>query len=433
MAEVLLPANSWKPRAYQLPLWKYLERGGKRAAVIWPRRHGKDLTAINWTAVSSQMRIGTYWLVYPLLNQGRRIAWNGITKEGVRFIDAFPRELIQSSHNDEMRLNLKNGSVFQIMGADQPDKFVGANPVGIVFSEWPLMNPQVWKLTAPILAENDGWALFIYTPRGANHGLTLLTEARLDPKWFTSKLTVKDTKILTKEALQNLRKELKDEALFQQEMFTSFTAPMQGAYYDNQMKFLMKNKRIGNVPMEPKLPVNTAWDLGYDDATSIWFFQQHHSEVRIIDYYENSGEGLLHYIKVLQSKGYLYGKHYGPWDLTIHDLGTGKTRIETARDMGLKFTPVKKIGVAEGIEACRNLLPRCWFNKETTESGVNCLKSYRKEWDEARQVFKSTPLHDWSSHAADSFRTLAVGIKDLTKKNKPQQYTFTEYDPFNQF
>ena len=118
--------------------------GGKRAVVVWPRRHGKDYTAINWAAVASQMRVGTYWIVYPYLNQGRRIAWTGMSKDGNKFLDSFPKELIARRQNAEMRLELKNGSVIQIMGADEPDRFVGSNPVGIVFSEWPLMNPLVW-------------------------------------------------------------------------------------------------------------------------------------------------------------------------------------------------------------------------------------------------------------------------------------------------
>lgn len=122
--------------------------GGKRAVVVWPRRHGKDYTAINWAAVASQMRVGTYWIVYPYLNQGRRIAWTGMSKDGNKFLDSFPHELVARRQNAEMRLELKNGSVIQIMGADEPDRFVGSNPVGIVFSEWPLMNPLVWKLTS---------------------------------------------------------------------------------------------------------------------------------------------------------------------------------------------------------------------------------------------------------------------------------------------
>jgi phage terminase large subunit len=273
--------------------------------------------------------------------------------------------------------------------------------------------------------------VFIYTPRGSNHGLDTLKEAQSDPSWYASKLTAADCKVLTKPDLLRLRKELKDEALFQQEAFTSFTAPMQGAYYESQMKQAMKDKRITKVPPEPKLPVHTAWDLGYDDATSIWFFQQDRHDIRLIDYYEHSGEGLLHYAKVLKQKDYLYGTHYGPWDLAIHDLGTGKTRRETAQEMGIKFKVVKKLSIEEGIEACRNLLPKCWFDKEATAHGVNSLKMYRKEWDDEKQVFKNRPLHDFSSHAADAFRTLAVGIKDLTKKKKVQQYAITEYDPFS--
>lgn len=384
---------------------------------------------LNWTAFASQQRVGLYWIVYPFLNQGRRIAWNGISGQGHKFIDAFPKELIKRISNAEMIIELKNGSVFQVMGADKPDRFVGANPVGMVFSEWPLMNPAVWRLTAPILNENGGWAVWIYTPRGENHGWDTLLQSGWrdgitkntgtnDKGWFYSKLTAADCKVLRKEDLLELRDELKDEALFQQEAFTSFKAPIQGAYYDSQVRAIHKEKRYHPFPVESKLPVHTAWDLGFDDATSIWFFQIFGEEIRFVDYYENSGEGLLHYAKVLRTKDYLYGTHYGPWDMAIHDYGTGKTRIQTAKEMGLNFKVVKKLSVEEGIEACRNVLPRCRFNSDLVDQGFNGLKNYTKDWDEDKQVFKSKPLHNWASHPADAFRTFAVGLKDPKKKKR---------------
>jgi hypothetical protein len=426
-----------------------MEKGGRRACVVWPRRHGKDLTAINWTAWASQQRVGLYWLVYPFLNMGRRIAWQGMDKKGNKFIDAFPEELIKNRSNAEMRLDLKNGSVIQIMGADQPDRFVGANPIGIVFSEWSLMDPMVWKLTAPILAENEGWALWIYTPRGSNHGQSLLTTSKErgslknnDPqcpkdKWFWSHLNAANCRVLTKDNLYEARAELKDEALFQQEFFTSFEAPMQGAYYDTQMNLLMKKKLIRDFPVDPKLQVHTAWDIGFSDHTSVWFWQRFGPEIRLIDYYTNSGEGLAHYVQMLQEKqkehSYLYGEHLFPWDVAKHDFNTGKTTTQVAREMGLKITAIQRIAVDQGIEATRNLLPRCLIHKTNCMSGVDALKSYRKDWDEKNMTFKKTPLHDWSSHGADALRTLAVGLRDRKYGDgkKPPQTELDDYNPFS--
>lgn len=435
---VQLPAKGWKPRWYQLPLWKYMAAGGKRAVVVWPRRHGKDYTAINWTAVASQLRVGTYWIVYPYLNQGRRIAWTGMSKDGNKFLDSFPKELIARRQNAEMRLELKNGSVIQIMGADEPDRFVGSNPVGIVFSEWPLMNPLVWKLTSPILAENEGWAMWIYTPRGTNHGLDMLNTARTTKGWFHSKLTAKDCKVLTAEDLKQARDELKDDSLFQQEFFTSFEVSLQGAYYQNQFKQIFKDRRIGEVAIDPLLPVTTAWDLGMSDATSIWFCQQLHSEIRLVDYYENSNEGLAHYINYLrdwaQEHNVSFKNHLAPHDIKVKELGTGESRLEAARKAGLRFRPVPKLSLQDGIEACRNTLANCYFDKVRTKHGVNALKSYSKKWSEENQTFSTRPDHNWASHGADAFRTLAVGLRKsesrVSKMTEEARMAQVEYDIF---
>lgn len=423
--DITLPANNWKPRKYQLSFWQYMEKNhtsGARAVIAWHRRAGKDLTCINFTAWASMQRVGLYWLVFPLLNQGRRIAWTGMDGKGIPFINAWPKELIASKQGGEMRLTLKNGSVIQIMGADSPDRAVGANPVGMIFSEYSLCDPTIWQLTAPILAENSGWAIFNGTPRGENHFYDILKEAEQNPKWFASHLTAKDTKAVTPDALREAEKELGDDALFQQEFMTSFSSPLRGSYYDTQMKFLSRHNHIPDegISVDPQLEVHTAWDLGVADSTSIWFYQQYGTEIRIVDYYENSGEGLPFYIRILKqwSDDYniVYGKHYAPHDIRVKEFSSGKSRYETARELGIRFTIVPRHSIEDGINQVRNLLPRCWFDKDRCHKGINALKSYKKEFDDRRQTFKPTPLHDWASHAADAFRYLAWGFKDAKKK-----------------
>lgn len=382
------------------------------------------------------MRKGLYWIVYPYLNQGRRIAWTGMSKEGNKFLDAFPEELVKSRQNAEMRLELKNGSVIQIMGADEPDRFVGANPIGIVFSEWSLMNPLVWKLTAPILAENDGWAIWIYTPRGANHGLDMLNTAIKTPGWYHSKLTAADCRVMTKKALLEARNEIKDDSLFRQEFFTSFTVPLAGAYYQTQFKYLHKHKRITEVPVEPNLPVTTAWDLGIDDEMVIWFIQESPSgEVRVVDYLSGRNEGLGYYIRKLHEwsneHGTTYKEHLAPHDIAVRELSTGKSRLEIARSMGLRFRPVGKHSIEDGIEAVRNLLPVCWFDLVRTKEGVSCLKSYSKKYDEEKDTYSTRPDHNWASHAADAIRIFAWGRKrKVSKQVKEHRTAQTEYDIF---
>lgn len=421
--EITLP-NNWNPREHQLPLWHYLERGGKRAVAVWNRRAGKDSTAINWTAVAAHKRIGTYWHMLPTATQGRLVVWEGKDREGRRIIDqAFPEEIRSGIRNDQMRLELKCGSAWQVVGSDNYDRLVGANPIGVVFSEWALTDPRAWDYVRPILAENGGWALFIYTPRGKNHGFDMYEMARHNPEWYCKLLTNDDTKTYSVEQINSERSSGMSEAAIAQEIYCSFEAANEGAYYGKQMEQAEREGRITKVPYEPSLKVDTWWDLGMGDSTVIWFRQNVGIENHIIDYYEASGEGLGHYAKVLQDKGYIYGTHWGPHDIEVRELGTGKSRREIALGMGINFQVAPKLSVEDGIEAVRNLLPNCWFDQKKCERGLKAMKSYHKEWDEKRQSFQSQPYHDWSSHAADGFRTGAVVTKPMMPKIKHERYS----------
>lgn len=428
MSDILLPYG-WRPRSYQRPLWNTLELGCagkpggvKRAAVVWHRRAGKDLFGINFIATQAVQRVGLYWHLFPTYNQGRKIAWEGFTKEGRRFLDHFPKELVEAQNDTEMRLKLKSGSVYQVVGTDSVDRLVGSNPIGCILSEYSLQDPQAWHLIQPILAENGGWAIFIYTPRGLNHGHKLYEMAKNTPSWFAQILTVNDTAredgtpVVSKEQIDEIRGTGMPPELIEQEFYCSFEAPLVGAYYSKEMRDAVTvgengKSRIGIVPPTASLPVNTAWDLGYDDATTIWFYQHVGSEIHIIDYYENSHEGLAHYAKILQDKDYIYGKHYAPHDIEATELGTGKSRREKAREFGIRFTTVPKHDVLDGIESVRSILPRCWFDRTRCARGIEALKSYTKAWNEKLEIHSENPIHNWASHGADAFRTLAWSLR----------------------
>lgn len=441
MTEIELPANGWTPRPYQQSTWSYLQSTpyGARAILCHHRRAGKDHLSINWAAVSSQMRVGLYIHIFPYANQGRRVIWNGLDGRGIKFLDAFPPELVERRSDLEMRLILKNGSVFQVLGADDPDKLVGINCVGAIFSEYALMDPRTLDLVMPILNENGGWAMFPSTPRGENHFYKLCENAKKDPNWHFSLETIETTGAVNPARVEEERARGVDEALLKQEYWCSFTAPLQGAYYDRQMNGLMDQGRLTEVPYDPAMEVHTAWDLGVNDSTVIWFFQvQKSGAVRIFDYYENSGEGFGHYARVLDDRAtkgrWVYGTHYGPHDLAQRDIGTAKTRIETARELGINFLIVPKHDVEDGIEAGRQLLPRCYIDQKKCKRGIEALKSYRKDWDEKNQTFRSKPLHDWSSHAADSFRYLAMGLRNRAPRDKDRvrpTHALDDYDPFS--
>jgi hypothetical protein len=452
MSEIDLPALGWIPREYQRPLWQYFDNGGKRAAISWHRRAGKDLFAINRIAYCAAApekshptaRIGLYWHILPTFNQGRKVIWEGITNDGKKFIDAFPQPLVSSINNQEMRIGLSNGSTYQVLGGDDPDRLVGANPVGIVFSEYSIMPEKTWHYLIPILNANDGWALFIFTPRGENHAFRLINAAKSDKKWFSQILTIKDTfytcpktgekrPVVPESLIDDDRKNGMDEATVQQEYYGSFKASLKGAYYGDQMDKAAAEGRILSVPWESALPVHTAWDLGLDDMTAIWFFQQSPgNEIRLIDFYQNSGEGLLHYIKYIKDKDYYYGNHYLPWDIAVKELTTGKSRYDMVRQAGLRpAIIVKQHSVADGIETTRSLLPQCFFDEKKCKDGIEALKSYRKQWNETLCTYREQPLHDSSSHGADSMRTLAMGIRRPPSKQKKPTTSESTYDPLN--
>ncbi len=196
----------------------------------------------------------------------------------------------------------------------------------------------------------------------------------------------------------------------------AFEVQLAGAYYGEQISVARQRGRITVVPYEPSLPVNTFWDLGRNDTNAIWFHQRVGLENRFIDYYENSGEGLGHYARVLKNKDYVYGRHYLPHDVEVTELtrDDNKTRKEVLEDLGVKpIEVVPRISdVLDGIELVRNFIPSCWFDKEKCDKGIKALEAYRKEWDEKRGTYKDRPYHDWSSNAADAFRQAPQGFKD---------------------
>lgn len=418
--EIIIP-NNFEPRDYQLPLFKAKDNGYKRMLCVWHRRAGKDKSLINIMVKEAVNKVGTYYYFFPTYNQGKKILWNGIDKNGFKFLSHIPDEIIKRKLGQEMLVELINGSIIQIIGTDNVDSIVGTNPIGCVFSEYSLQDPIAWGYIRPIFLENGGWAIFNYTSRGRNHGYTLLEYAKKNlDKWFVSVLTAKDTKVFTDEQLEDEREQYiledGDDLRFEQEYMCSFDGAIQGSYYGKILQKIREAEKVSDYPIED-YAVDTWWDLGMNDSMSIWFTQLINSEVRVIDYYENSGEGLSFYADILNQKGYTYGEHFAPHDIEVRELGTGVSRKEKAKDFGINFRVVPKLSVLDGIQAVRSILQKCWFHTNTEisipgvqHSGFDALMNYHKEYDDKHKVFKNNPAHDWSSHGADAFRTLAVGF-----------------------
>jgi len=420
--KVELP-NLWTPRAYQEPLWKHLHGGGKRAIAIWPRRHGKDDAALHFTACAAHERVGVYWHLLPQQNQARKAIWDAVNPHtGRRRIDdACPQALRDTTREQDMLIRFKTGSTWQVIGSDNYDALVGTPPIGVVFSEWALSNPQAWSLIRPILLENGGWAVFITTPRGRNHAHRMFQMAQASDDWFAERLTSDDTGVFTPESLATERAELiaergeeDGEAIFQQEYMTSWSAALPGAYYARLIDKAEADGRVGFVPYNPQKQVHTAWDLGRNDATVIWFVQANGAGWDVVDYYANTSVGLDHYVKVVKDKDYNYGEHLLPHDAENEQLnGQGVTGSieESAKSMGLKGVRVvpRTKSVANDINEVRQILPMCRFDKDKCEKGLDALRSYNRIWDEKLKAYRDTPFHDWASDPADAFRTFAIG------------------------
>lgn len=423
--EAKLPYNWW-PRDYQMPLLRYLEDGGKRAVAVWHRRSGKDLTAINFVGVESQRRVGVYYHLLPTYNQGTKVIWDGKDNAGRAFLDYFHPATVSDTFKSELQVKFKNGSIYQVVGADTYDRLVGPNPVGLILSEYAISNayPKAWDYLRPILAANKGWAIFLYTPRGRNHGFDLYQMAKHNPGWFAELLTVDDTQAIDPDVIIEEQRAGMSDEMIQQEFFCSWTAPQYGAYWGKYMTDLRLDGRICGVPHQPGHEVHTAWDLGIGDATAIWFFQSIHRQIHMIDYYEMDGLGLEDYVRVLDERGkecgYKYGEHFAPHDIEARELGTGLKRIDLAKQLGIRFRVMKRLAnKMHGIDLVRNMLPICWFDEIKCARGIDCLESYRKEWVDRLNTWRDKPLHDEFSHGADSFVVLCQAYTKMGGMPQP--------------
>ena len=436
--ETIVLPNQWIPRKDQLPLWNYLERGGKRAVMVAHRRWGKDDVALHFTATQAMQRVGNYWHMLPEYNQARKVVWTAVNPKTnqKRIDDAFPKEIRAKTREQDMAVEFINGSVWQLVGSDNYNSLVGSPPVGIVFSEWSLANPLSWAYLSSIVEENGGWALFIFTSRGNNHGKAIYDYARATDGWYSELISARNSPVFSITQLYQIRSEFQrmygtemGDLLYLQEYECSFEGAVYGSYYSKQMIQARNENRITSVPYQVGHEVHTFWDLGVDDSTTIWFMQHIGKEYHFIDYYEATGYGLEHYAKVLKSKPYLYGNHYMPHDAEARELSSGeiaKSRREVAEDLGIR--PVTIVQRAKNIDiimqvhipAVRNVLGQCWFDEKKCQQGISSLENYRAEYDEEKKVLGNRPKHDWSSHGADAFRSFAVGYVPKSQSRLPE-------------
>ena len=411
-----------------MPLWQYLEAGGTVALEIAHRRWGKDDVALHWAANAAHRRVGGYWHMLPQAAQARKAVWDAINPHtAMRRIDeAFPKELRDSTRENEMFIRFKNGSSWQVVGSDNYDSLVGSPPIGVVFSEWALAKPQAWAYLRPILRENGGWAAFITTPRGKNHCYRMLKGLENNEKAFVEPSPATKTIVFTAEDLaEELTAYIDDyghsigKTLFEQEYMCSFDAAIIGSIFGKEVKIAEEDGRIKSVPYDPRKLVQVSFDLGEGDATACWFWQWEGIKPRYIDYYECNREKTSHYLAMLKNKVYDYDTIYLPHDSEQRRMNADKTIAGQFRDndFTVDVIPVtnKKLQIAAGS----NRLAAAEFDKEKCDVGLEGLQNYRWNYNKTLEETTNTPVHDWASHPADAFMCGALSKEEIIDRGDP--------------
>lgn len=419
-------------RWYQAPFYQHLVNVEDcRAIEIAHRRWGKDETVLGASNERMHRRVGTYWHCLPEYAQARKAIWAAVNPHtGKRRIDeAFPPETRKRTLNDEMFIELHNGSTWQCIGSDRYNATVGAGPVFIAYSEWALCNPSAWAYHRPMLEDNGGGAAFITTPRGKNHAHSMSVRYKRmmgeNPRYFSEVSNIHDTGALTATQLKEALDEYIDlygvdlgTALFEQEYECSFTAAILGAYYGREMLAVRKEGRVdATLEAIEGIPVHRAWDIGVRDDTSIWWFQVVGTQIFVLDCYSQPGvSDIAEFATMIREKneeyGWIDGTDFVPHDARQRVWGMKKGRLETMQEEGLNPQVVEGMSVLDGINAARRTLPRVVFHERCEELGISALEQYQREWDDDNKVFRQHPLHNWASHLADAFRYLALAWRE---------------------
>lgn len=375
-------------------------------AVVCHRRFGKTVGAINHlqrAAMRDTKSRPRYAYIGPTYTQAKSTAWD--------YLKHFASPVRDHAVNEsELRVDYgQNESQVRLFGADNPESLRGHYFDGVVLDEYGLMRPSVFpEVIRPALSDRGGWALFLGTPNGKNQFYETIQQAQTDDDWFYACYKASETGILTADELRDAQKAMTADE-YAQEYECSFEAAVKGAVFSRELILARSKGQVTRVPYDPAMPVDTDWDLGIGDATAIWFSQTLYTgEIRLIDYYENTGRGLEHYKQVLNDRGYTYGVHWAPHDIQVRELGSGNSRLQAAHALGLHFQIAPRVEhLEDGIHAARLLFPRCWFDAEHCRQGLEALQHYRWDYNQRIHEFKPVPIHDWASHGADAFRGLA--------------------------
>lgn len=418
-----LGINGYRPRQ---PFIDFHNRAERWAVLVCHRRAGKTVACVAelvLSALITNKQDARYAYVCPQYNQAKDVAW--------MYVKRLTADIPGVEYNEtELRADLPNGARIRLYGADNPDRLRGLYLDGVVLDEFADMRSSVWgEIIRPMLTDRRGWAVFIGTPKGHNEFHALWKSSELDLTWFRMMLRASESGIVEAEELADARKSMTDDQ-YAQEFECSFEAAVAGSYYGKEFDQIEKDGRIRRVDYDKALPVYAAFDIGYSDDTAVWFWQMHRGEVHVIDYYAANGYGVDHYAQMLDSKGYSYAKAGNkPFLMLPHDAraktfaAAGKSVQQQFEDLGYTSRIVPELSVQDGIQAARLTLRQCYFDRDKCADGIEALKLYRREWDDDKRMFRDKPLHDWTSHASDSFRYLAIAWREQvqsTEKPKPR-------------
>lgn len=413
-AEAATVSIDYHPRSQFWPLHMRTQRW---ALIVAHRRAGKTVACI--MDLLSQARATSrtnarYAYIAPYYGQAKQAAWD--------YLKRYAAPVATRFSESELSVDLVNGSRIRLYGADNPDSLRGIYLDGVVLDEYADMRSSVWgEIIRPLLADRQGWAVFIGTPKGRNAFCELYEKAQKNDEWLCLTLKASQTGILPQKELDDARKVM-TESQYEQEFECSFEAAIHGAVYAKDLRRAREMGRIRKVPYDPTRLVQTFWDLGRGDPTSIWFYQSIAGERRFIDYFEDSGETITYYLAKLGARGYQYDTLWLPHDAEHKHLETDKSVADICRANGFKVRIVPNLPLAEGINAARLLLASCYFDEERCAAGLEGLLNYRWDFNERLEELKSTPVHDWASHPADAFRYAGVAERTEKPKTKAIKY-----------
>jgi phage terminase large subunit len=401
VTEIVIP---YEPREQQLSIHDAIDET-RFTVIVAHRRMGKTVSAINHlikSAIECDKPEPRFAYIAPTYGQAKRVAWD--------YLQKYTRSLGATYNVSELRADFWGRRV-SLYGSDNPDSLRGQYFDGVVIDEVGDQNPRIWnEIIRPALSDRGGWCSFIGTPKGANHFAELADRAKSEEGWKYLEFKASQTKILPESELKAAYREMGEDK-YRQEFECDFNSSVEGSYFGKLINDLERDHHITDFPRDDLCRSFTAWDLGMGDSTAIWVAQVVGKEIRLLDCVENHGQALDWYVNWLRDNKYEGFTHILPHDVQVRELGTGKSRKEVLEEAGLSITVAPRLPVADGIQAVRRLLPRCWFHPRTKQ-GLDALRNYRREHDEKRQIFYEKPLHDWSSHMSDAFRYLAIGLDE---------------------